>query len=66
MPRVILWQTMYTMQEIAELLGVTTRTITTYLQQGRIVAQKIGGRWHFTEENIKDFLQGSRQHPKQP
>lgn len=66
MAKTILGQTMYSMQEVAELLGVTTRTITTYLQQGRIAAQKIGGRWHFTEDNLKDFLKGSRQQQKQP
>lgn len=54
---------MYSMQEVAKLLGVITRTITAYLQQMRIVAQKIGGRWHFTEDNIKGFLQGTRQQP---
>jgi len=57
---------MYTMQEVADMLSVTTRTIMTYLKDKRIIAQKIGGRWHFTEDNVKDFLQGSRQHPKQP
>lgn len=73
MPRVILGQTMYSMQEVAEMLGVTTRTITTYLQKGRIVAQKIGGRWLFTEDNLKDFLKGSapsranrKTNPQQP
>lgn len=69
MPRVILGETMYTMQEVADMLGVTTRTVITYLQKKRIIAQKIGGRWLFTEDNVKDFLQGSgpsKKSAKQP
>ena len=59
MALVILGETMNTMQEVADMLGVTTRTVITYLQKKRIIAQKIGGRWLFTEDNVKDFLQGS-------
>lgn len=69
MAKVILGETMYTMQEVADMLGVTTRTVITYLQKKRIIAQKIGGRWLFTEDNVKDFLQGSgpsKKSAKQP
>lgn len=60
MPKVILGQTMYTMQEVADMLGVTTRTMITYTQNKRIQGQKIGGRWYYTEDNIKVFLQGRK------
>lgn len=60
MPKVILGETMYTMQEVAEMLNVTTRTMITYTQNKRILGQKIGGRWYFTEDNLKDFLNGRK------
>ena len=69
MAKVILGETMYTMQEVADMLSVTTRTIMTDLKDKRIIAQKIGGRWLFTEDNVKDFLQGSgpsKKSAKQP
>lgn len=65
MPKVILGETMYTLQEVAELLSVTTRTMLNYMKNKRIVGQKIGGRWYYTEENVKAFLQGKNP-PKQP
>ena len=60
MAKVILGETMYTMQEVADMLGVTTRTMITYTQNKRIQGQKIGGRWYYTEDNIKVFLQGRK------
>ena len=69
MAKVILGETMHTMQEVADMLSVTTRTIMTYLKDKRIIAQKIGGGWLFTEDNVKDFLQGSgpsKKSAKQP
>ncbi|MCZ2417800.1 MAG: helix-turn-helix domain-containing protein [Burkholderiales bacterium] len=73
MPRVILGETMYDLKEVGEMLGVTRRTLLTYLKDSRIVAQKIGGRWLFTEDNLEDFLKGSapsranrKTNPQQP
>ena len=60
MPKLLLNQTLYTIEETAELLEVSKRTITTYLRDKRIQAQRIGRRWYFTEESIKDFIQGKR------
>jgi len=47
-----------TMEEAAEALGVTVRTIHNYKQAGRLVGQRIGRRWLFTEDNLKDFITG--------
>ena len=57
MPKVILEVKLYTLEETAELLGVTKQTITKYLKQGRIVSTTIGGKKYLSEENIKTFLQ---------
>jgi excisionase family DNA binding protein len=58
MPKVVLGVTMYNIKEVAELLSVTTKTIQNYIRADRIQGQKIGGRWYFTEEMLKAFLQG--------
>lgn len=49
---------LYEIQEIAEALHVTRRTLYNYLKQGRLKAVKIGGIWRVTEENLVDFLNG--------
>ncbi len=56
MPKVILDIKLYSLQEAADLLGVTRGSITKYIKNGRIVATLIGGKKYLTEENIKSFL----------
>lgn len=46
----------YTIDEIAELLHITRRTLYTYLKTGKLKAIKVGKYWRVTEENLKDFL----------
>jgi len=58
MPREILGETLYNIKEVAELLKVSTRTITNYIHRKLIQGQKIGQRWYFTEDNLKAFIQG--------
>lgn len=57
--RTILGMTVYTAKETAELLHVSERTIRTYIKRGTLKAQKIGGDWAISEENIKAFLNGT-------
>ena len=57
MPRVILDVKLYTLEETAELLGVTKGTITKYIHSGRMISTTIGGRKYLSEDNIKTFLQ---------
>lgn len=56
--REVLGTTLYSAAEAAELLGISERTLREYVKIGRIRAQKIGGDWTFTAENIQAFLQG--------
>ena len=56
MPRDILGIITYTTYEAAQLLGVTRRTLMNYLNSGKMVASKIGGRWAITDQQIKDFV----------
>jgi len=47
---------LYTVEEIAEMTSLTTRTIRNYLKDGILKGRKIGGQWRFTEEDVKNFM----------
>ena len=46
----------YTLKDISELLKVTERTLLTYLKEGKLKGQKIGGKWIISETNLQKFL----------
>lgn len=58
--RTILGITTYSVQEVAELLHLTDRTVRNYITSGKLLAQKIGGNWEISEENLKAFLNGTK------
>lgn len=47
---------LYTVEDIADMFHLTTRTIRNYLRDGRLKGSKLGGQWRFTEENVKMLL----------
>ena len=49
---------LYTLKELEGVLGVTHRTLLTYVKDEKLKAVKIGGRWKVSEENLKDFING--------
>lgn len=49
---------LYTLKEISELLKVTQRTLLSYLKEGKLKGQKIGGKWIISEENLHKFING--------
>ena len=48
----MLEQKLYTVADVAELTGLTSRTIRNYLKDGTLRGKKIGVQWRFTEEDI--------------
>jgi len=50
---------LYTVEDIAGLASVTTRTIRNYIKDGVLTGRKIGGQWRFTEEDYKKFTVSS-------
>ena len=48
---------LYTVEDVAKMTGLTTRTIRNYLKDGRLKGLKVGAQWRFTEQNIKDLFE---------
>ena len=45
-----------TTQEVADYLGLTQRTIYTYIQRGSLRAIKIGREWRIKESELEAFI----------
>ena len=50
--------TLYTIDETAELLGITTTTVRNYIKAGRLSGQRIGRPYLVSQRAIKTFLEG--------
>lgn len=52
---------LYTLTELEPILGVTHRTLLSYVKSGRLKAVKPGGRgkWKVSEESLRAFVSGS-------
>lgn len=48
----------YSLQEVAEIVQVSRRSMYNYLKDGRLKANKVGGRWLISEEQLKNFIEG--------
>jgi excisionase family DNA binding protein len=54
---------LYTVEDIAKMTSLTSRTIRNYLKDGSLKGKKIGGQWRFTMDDIKNlFDNGSFAH----
>ncbi len=42
----------YSVREVAEITGFTTRTIRNYIKNGKLSGTKFGSHWRFTDEDI--------------
>jgi excisionase family DNA binding protein len=48
----------YSLTEIEPILGVTHRTLLTYIKDGKLKGVKIGGKWKISADNLKKFING--------
>jgi excisionase family DNA binding protein len=51
---------LFTLTELEEVLGVTHRTLLTYIKNGILKGVKVGGKWKVTEENLRKFISGEK------
>ena len=48
----------YTVDEVAAITGLTSRTIRTYIAEGKLKGLRLGKQWRFTEEDIAALYTG--------
>ncbi len=48
----------YSVKEIAAALGVTVRTVYSYIDAGKLHCVKIGNLWKITEKDFDEFIKG--------
>lgn len=46
----------YTLDEVAEIMQVTKRTLYNYIKAGTLHAVKMGKYWRVSEESLQDFI----------
>jgi excisionase family DNA binding protein len=46
----------YTLDEVAEILKVTKRTLYNYVKAGKLSAVKMGKYWRVSEESLQAFI----------
>ena len=44
---------LYTVEDVAQMTGLTDRTIRTYLKTGKLLGRKIGVQWRFTQAQVE-------------
>ena len=47
----------FTLDEVADILKVTKRTLYNYVKAGKLPAVKMGKSWRVSEENLKAFIE---------
>jgi excisionase family DNA binding protein len=48
----------YTLTELEPIIGVTHRTLQSYVLTGKLKAKKIGGKWRVTRAALEEFING--------
>ena len=51
----------YTVNDIMDLLKISRKTLYTYIKDEKIKGNKIGNKWIFTEQQVKDFIEGKTE-----
>ena len=51
---------LYTLAEISKSLDITTRTLLTYIKNGKLKAVKLGGKWRVSGDNLRAFINGEK------
>lgn len=51
-------ETLFTLKEVAETLRVSEETIVRAVKRRELTGIKVGGQWRFTEEGVKEYLDG--------
>ena len=48
--------TLYSVEDVSQILSVTTVSVRNYIKQGHLKGQKVLGRWVVLEEELNNFI----------
>lgn len=54
--KVVLGEQLFTIDEVAEMLGVSRATVSSYIKKGMLAARPLGVRKFISEDAIRSFL----------
>jgi len=60
MPLYVAETKLWSLPELSDILGVSEVSLRLYLKHGKLIGQKIGGRWFVSETNLKDFIENKQ------
>lgn len=66
MPKKIGSLTLYSIDDLHEMLGVSKMTLRAYLREGRIKGRKLGVQWYVTEEAIREYFDQPQKNSGKP
>lgn len=64
MPKKIGSLTLYSVDDLHDMLGISKLTIRTYLREGKIRARKLGVSWYVTEDAIREYFDEPHPSPE--
>lgn len=50
------FEKLYTVDDVASMMSLSSRTIRTYLKDGLLKGKKVGAQWRFTENDIRNLM----------
>lgn len=56
-------ENLYLISHLVLITGLTDRTIRSYISSGILKGEKINGIWHFTPEEVEDFIKNPAVRP---
>jgi excisionase family DNA binding protein len=54
------WRTFFTMDQVAEMMGVDKRTVQRWIEKGKLVPHRVGAVVRISEADLDRFLETSR------
>jgi len=66
MPKKIGSLTLYSVDDLHELLGLSKMTIRAYFREGKLRGKKLGVQWYVTEEAIREYFDEPDEKPSVP
>jgi excisionase family DNA binding protein len=64
MPKKIGSLTLYSVDDLHELLGLSKMTIRAYFREGKLKGKKLGVQWYITEEAIREYFDEPEEKPE--